>query len=238
MTFGTTTAPTPLPVLVKLANDEPLFAALKAYTQALAAVTNATDDTALTQATHSLTSTASGLAGAVTKLAPSAAAGSALVNPAGGLFGQGITLYLDSRRYAALQAAVVAVDPSIKVLGQTVEADLYAIRAHQIERLQQNLHEAIKPFRADPVSLSEGDYQAHLIALQAKVDVINQARAVDPKAIAAAMANAHHRLALALQDSTGAGLPDLTEVTNFAMAAGQLKTAIDAAASASTSPKK
>lgn len=237
VTFGTTAAQ-PMSVQVRLANDDPVFVALKAYTQALAAVTNATDADQLAQATQGLTAATSGLANTVAKVAPSMTAESSLVAPVGALLGQGILFYLDSRRHAALRDAVLAVDPSIRVLGQTIEADLYVIRAHQIEYLQRDLHGSLAPFRDSPGSLSEADYRAKYTALQAKIDVIKQARAVDPKATAAAMVNAHHLLATALKDDTGQTSSTLTELTNFATAAGQVKAAIDTVANAGASAKK
>ena len=226
-------APPPILAQVHLANDDPLFAALKAYAAALAAVSNATDNATLSQATQGLTSAIGGLAGAVAKVSPTELS-TTLVTSAGGSLGQGISLYLDSRRYAVLHDIVPAVDPAIVTLGKTVEADLRLIRAHQIAQLQKDLHAAAAPFLPDSVgSLNESDYGAKLSALQAKVAVFNQARAADPRAIAEGMVNAHHQLAVALQGDSGQIAPVLTAVTSFSAAAGQMKAAVDAAAPAS-----
>ncbi|OIQ82493.1 hypothetical protein GALL_357150 [mine drainage metagenome] len=229
--FGEVHAPKATPELIHLANDEPLFAALKAYVTALTAVSNAEDDAALTKATQSFTSAASGLTDAVAKLAPETPS-SALVTSAGGVLGQGISLYLNSRRLAVLRTIVSAVDPSIITLGQTVETDLYVIRAHQIRQMQKELHADVATFQAETVDkLNESDYQTKLVALQTKVAAFNQARAADPKAIAKAMVNAHHQLAVALQNKSEQILPVLTAVADFSSAAGQMKTAIDASVS-------
>jgi len=230
--FDDKLAPPPTQVQVHLANDGPLFSALKAYAAALVAVSNAADDATLAQATQGLTSAAGGLAGAVAKLAPTAP-GIALVTSAGGLLSQGVSLYLDSRRYAALHTIVPAIDPAIITLGKTVEADLRLIRAHQIVQLQKDLHADVAPFQADSVgTLTESDYQAKFTALQTKVAVFNQARAADPEEIANAMVDAHHRLAAALQNNSGQIVPILTAVTSFSTAADQMKAAVDAAAGA------
>ncbi|OIQ90050.1 hypothetical protein GALL_280490 [mine drainage metagenome] len=230
--FGDKQRPQPPPVQAHLASDEPLFAALKAYAAALAAVSNAADDTTLAQATQGLTSAAGGLTGAVAKLVPTAP-NSTLVTSAGSLLGQGIALYLDSRRYAVLRAIVPVVDPSIATLGQTVEADLRLIRAHQIAQLQKGLHADVAPLQAETVStLDRSDYQTKLAALQTKVAVFNQARAADPREIANAMVSAHHQLAAALQGDSGQIVPILTAVSSFSTAADQMKAAVDAAAGA------
>jgi len=230
--FADTQASPPTQVQVHLANDEPLFAALKAYAAALVAVSNAADSTTLTQATQGLTAATGGLDGAVAKLAPTVPS-NALVTSAGGLLGQGISLYLDSRRYAVLRTIVPAMDHSIVTLGKTVEADLRLIRAHQIAQLQKGLHADVAPLQAETVStLDRSDYQTKLAALQTKVAVFNQARAADPREIVNAMVNAHHQLAEALQSNSGQIVPILTAVTSFSTAADQMKAAVDAAAGA------
>ncbi len=233
--FGTTTAPSPTPVQKNLTDAAPAFNALKAYAASLTAVTTAADDTALNQATQSLTAAASGLAGAVAKLAPAAAPASSLATPAASLIGQGITIYLDQRRYAVLRSTVPTVDPAVQALGQTVEAALLNIRAQQLAQLERDLHSNAEPLEIASVSkLSQGDYQSKLAALESKVAAFNQARAADPTATVMAMVNAHHQLALALQDNAGQGMAVLTTVQNFVTTAGQLKTAINTASDAAT----
>jgi len=75
------------------------------------------------------------LSGAVAKLAPAAAPANSLVASAGSLIGQGITIYLDQRRYAVLRSMVPTVDPAVQTLGRTVEAALLDIRAQQLAQL-------------------------------------------------------------------------------------------------------
>jgi hypothetical protein len=234
--FGATTAPPPTNVQTHLADAAPAFDALKTYAASLTAVTTAADETALKQATQSLDAAAGGLAKAVAKVAPSAASGSSLVAPASGLIGEGIVLYLDQRRYAALRGTVPTVDPAVQVLGRTVEAALLDIRAQQLAQLQHDLHGEAEPFEATSVGrLSQGDYQSRLAVLEAKVAAFKQARAGDPVATVTAMVKAHHQLAQALQDNTGQGMAVLTSVTEFANAAAKLESAIEAAADATQS---
>ena len=233
--FGTTTAPPPTTVQKNLTDAAPAFNALKAYAAALAAVTTAADDTALNQATQSLTTATSGLATAVAKLAPAASPAKSLVSPVGSVIGQAITIFLDQRRYAALRNTVPTVDPAVQTLGMTVEAALLDIRAQQLAQLERDLHSDAEPIEiaASVSKLSPGDYQSKLATLQSKVTAFNQARAADPTATITAMVNAHHQLALALQNDTGQGTPVLTAVESFATAAAQLETAVTTASKAS-----
>jgi hypothetical protein len=231
--FGATTAPLPTAVQKGLTDAAPAFGALKAYAASLAAVTTAADETALNQAAQSLTAASSGLVGAVAELAPAAAPASSLITPVGNLIGQGVSLYLDQRRYAALRSTVPTVDPAVRALAQTVEAALRAIRARQLAQLLRELHSDAEPLEiASVAKLSQGDYQSKLATLESKVTAFNEARAADPAATVTMMVNAHRQLAQALQDNTGQGMAVLTTVQGFATAAGQLKTAIDAASDA------
>jgi hypothetical protein len=228
--FGATAEPPPTPVQSYLANAAPAFDALKSYVASLTAVTTAGDETTLKQATQSLDTSVGGLAETVGRFEPSVAPGASLVGPAAGLFGEGIILYLDQRRYAALRRMVPAVDPAVQALGRTVTAALRDIRAQQVAQLQHDLHGGAEPFEAVSVGkLSPADYQAKVAALQAKVAALNQVRAADPKATVTAMLNAHHQVALALQNDTGQGMAVLASVTDFANAAATLETAIAAA---------
>jgi hypothetical protein len=234
VTFGATTAPTPSPVQKNLADAAPAFNALKSYAAALTAVTNAADDTALKTATQGLTTAASGLAGAVAKIDPDAKAAGSLVTPVGSLIGQGISIYLDQRRYAVLKATVPAMDSNVAVLGQTVEAALLDIRAQQLAQLETDLLDKVQPLKLQTVGkLSESDYQSKLAALETQVAAFNLARATDPATTVTAMVNAHHQLSQALQADTGQATAVLTAAESFATAAEQLQTAV-ATASAAT----
>ena len=237
--LGTTAAPAPTGVETHLANAAPAFDALKAYAAALSAITAAADDTALTQATQSMTTAENGLASAVAKVAPAAAKDTGLVTPVSTLIGQGIAFYLDQRRYAVLRSTVPAMDDNVKVLGQTVQAALADIRAQQLAQLGPGLHSDAEPFKSAAISkLSVSDYQSKLAALEAKVAAYNQARAVDPAATVTTMVNAHHQLAVALDANTGQAMAVLTSVQTFAAAAAQLKTAVTAASTATTAASK
>jgi hypothetical protein len=228
--FSAKAAPAPTAVQQNLADAAPAFNALKAYAAALTAVTAAADETALNQASQSLTTAANGLAGTVAKLAPAASPASGFVAPIGSLIGQAVTLYLDQRRLAVLRSAVPAVDPDVQVLGQTVQAALLDIRAQQLLQLGTGLRSDAEPLEVATVSkLSTADYQSKLAALQVGIAAFNQTRAADPTATVAAMVTAHHQLAAALQANSGEQMAVLTAVQTFATAAAQLKTAVVAA---------
>jgi hypothetical protein len=232
VSFGDERSPAPTLEQAHLANDGPLFAALRAYAKSLAAVSNAADSDALKLATQGFVDAAGRLSDAVAKVVPTAP-GSTLVGPIGGLIGEGIDFYLDSRRLHVLREVVPAVDPAIAVLGQTVEADLRLIRANQVAQLQKELHADAAPLQSESVqSLSDGDYGNRLDTLQNRVVALNQARAADPRAVAQTMVAAHRELAAALRDNSRQALPVIEAVTAFATAASQAQAAIAAAAAA------
>ncbi|HVC63296.1 MAG TPA: hypothetical protein VND19_23400 [Acetobacteraceae bacterium] len=233
VTFGATAVPAPTPAQQALADAAPAFNALNAYAASLAAVASAADATALSQATQSLTAAAGGLAGAVATLHPAAAPAGALVTSGGSLIGQGIALYLDQRRLAALRSTVPRLDPDVQILGQTVRAALLEIHLLQLRQLDRELLRDSAPLEAATVGrLSAAAYQSKRAAVAAEVAAFNQARAADPAATVTAMVVAHRQLAAALRDNAGQGLAVLTTVRNFIAAAAQLKTAIGAAAKA------
>jgi hypothetical protein len=232
VTYGTKAPPAPTSVQKNLTDAAPAFNALKAYAAALTAVTAAGDDTTLNQATTNLTTAANGLAGAVAKLVPAAAPASSLVSPIGSLISQGITIYLDQRRYNVLRNTVPALDPDVQALGQTVQAALLDIRAQQLLQLGTGLRSNAEPLEITSVGkLSESNYQTRLAGLEAKISAFNQARAADPTATVTAMVNAHHQLALALQANTGQGAAVLNSMQNFAALAEKLNAAAQAASS-------
>lgn len=217
---------------------EPTFAALKKYSDALLAVTNAADSTALTQASQRLSTAAGTLATAAAEVSPAAAPESGIVAPAANLIGLGVSLYLDSRRFAVLQKIVPAMDPAIQQLAATTLKSLRAIREVQLARMENDLITDAQPFEANAYRQpSEADYKTRLAALQAQVTTFRQARAGDPTATVIAMISAHHQLAMAVQSNAGQTQAVTTSLENFLAASSQLKAAVDSAASAATKPK-
>lgn len=208
------------------------FSALKMYATALTAVTNATDDATLKQASQSLQSAVGTLLASVTKVAPEAKLSSAVASPASNLITLGITAYLDRQRYAVLRDTVPRMDGPVAATGITMRDALLAIRQMQLARMVDDLTAAIEPFETGPASkLSESEYKSQLAALLTKVAAFNQAPASDPSATVSAMIEAHKQLATALLNNAGQTQTVLTAALNFATAAGQLKTAVDAGSS-------
>lgn len=236
---GAATLPPPTPEQVTLAKAKPALVALTTYVAALNAVTNAADATTLTQAEQGLTSAVGSLAGAIGKIAPSASAASPIITTSTTLLGTAISAYLDNRRYSVLQAKVPAADNDVRLAARVVEAALLAIHATQLQQMQQDMHAAALPFQTAAVSkLSPADYQAKRTTLEAKVAAFNQTRAADPATTIAALIDAHHKLAAALQDGTGQAESVLATAQNFLSAAQKLKAAIDAATAASATKSK
>jgi hypothetical protein len=229
--FDAKAAPAPTAVQLDLADAAPAFNALKVYAAALTAVTSASDEAALNQATRSLTGAVAAAVGTAATLQPKAAPVAALVEPVGGLLGQGIALWLDQRRLAALRRMVPVMDPEAQVLGQTVWAALADIRAQRSLQLGAEVRGAAEPLEGQAVSkLSPPDYQSKRTALEARIAAFNQARAADPAATVATLVDAHHQLAQALLANVGQGAAVLARVQAFVIAAETLKTAIGAPA--------
>jgi hypothetical protein len=231
--FGAAGAPAPTTAEQALADAAPAFDALKAYAEALEAVSKAADEKTLNTATQNLATAAGSLTGAVAKLDPAAKGASAAIKPLGGLLGQGIAIYLDERRYDALRDTVPSLDPAVQTLGRTVTAALLDIRAHQLGRLQQQMAAQAEPLEmASVAKLKPSDYQAQLSALSATVSAFNLARASDPSQAVAAMQSAHAKLAEALRDGTGEQAAVLETIGGFVAAAQTVDTATKAAAKA------
>jgi len=230
---GAQAAPGPTAVQQHLADAAPAFDALKGYAAALAAVTASADETALNQARQCLTAAAGGMALELAKFQPAAARDGPLLTPVGGMLGQGIAIWLDQRRLAALRNTVAAVDPEVQALGQTLQAALAAIRAQQLLQLGRDLRRAAEPLEATAVSrLSVAGYQSNRAALEVDIAAFNHIRAADPAATVSAMVTAHHQLALALQANSGRAMAVATGAQTFIAAAEELKAAIGAPATA------
>jgi len=233
VSLGTTAPPPPDAVQRALAGAAPAFDALKAYAAALSAITAATDDATLNQATQGLATAAGGLAAAVAKAAPASATATRVVTPAGIVLGQGTALYLDARRCLALRGTVPAADAAVQALGQVAALALADIRKQELLRLGATMRRAGEPLeQASAGRLSLAEYRADLAALESAVAAFTQMRAADPAAAITAMMTAHRQLAQALLTATGQDAALVTVVQQFQAAAGQLGTAIAAAAAA------
>lgn len=88
------------------------------------------------------------------------------------------------------------------------------------------------PLRAPSPSLPPEDYRDRLARAEGAVAVLEQTRAADPKALAAALVGAHHRLALSLagdgaaDDPEAVGVALIGSLAAFARAADDLKAAM------------
>jgi hypothetical protein len=198
------TAPPPLPRNLVLVNTAgAAFTALKAYTAALASVTNANDDAALTAAINGLATSAESLSQATAKLAPKTAAVGGLIKTSNPLLAWGAKSYLDQRRYKALRGAVPAVDADIAQLADVAATALLDIRAAQVRALEQQVAAARDQVQGEQVAgLTASAYQARLTDLETKMAAFTTARAADPQGAAAKMKATHHALAQALLNNS------------------------------------
>ena len=83
------------------------------YSAALMAITNAADNDALVSAASSVTSKINGLIGQVNTAIP-VEIDTTLLSPVGAVLQQGLTIYLDHRRFNTLKAAVESAHPAIE----------------------------------------------------------------------------------------------------------------------------
>lgn len=176
------------------------LAVLKKYTAALAAVTNATDradyDASVTKLSDSV--------GALAKLAPGtpAAIAPAAINVIGWLVGTA----LDEQRFETLKATVNKVDTKLEpsgkrpmeVVADLLKADLIALSSKRQTGL---LKEAGVQMRLlNQPGLSSAEYRQRLSDTQATLAAVEAYRVSDPAAAVNGLADAHHKLAEAVND--------------------------------------
>ena len=92
---------------------------LKHYSAALMAITNAADKDTLVSAASNVTSKINGLIGQVNTATP-AKLDTTLLSPVGAVLSEGLTIYLDHRRFKTLKAAVEGAHPAIERMGTLV----------------------------------------------------------------------------------------------------------------------
>jgi hypothetical protein len=230
------TAPPPKPEMEStIASAAPTFDALKRYAAALTAVTTASDDAQLNNASQSLVSSIGSLDTAVAAVAPNTASSDSKISAGATLFGQITTLYLDSRRYVVLRKVVPVVDPSITTLAGTAQKALVDIQRERLLQLKMDMRAAEKPLGSPNVStMSATEYQADLLVLQAKIATFNQIRSVNPQSTVAALKDAHHKLAQALQDDSGDAPSVYAAMIIFLNSAAQIQSAFSTAPSTAT----
>jgi hypothetical protein len=215
------------------APERKVIAALKAYADGLAAVTNAQDRKDYDAVASQLVSSVAGLGttlGAV--YPPAAAAGpalSAVVTFATLTIGQG----LDAARYDTLRSAMNAVGtPSADLKDQSairVVADnaitpaLEAVRSARITLLFRQLNARqdranldLKATGSAPVSVERDRYETSVMDLASLVATLNAVRAVDPKAVGESLVKAHNDLQKAVNDKSRQFQSLVSSIADFA----------------------
>lgn len=190
----------------------PIFDALQRYADALAAVTAATDRQAFDAAQTELASAVGDTlakAKASNQTVAEASAAASLVTTVGGIV-------LDTRRYAALRAGVLAAQDAVPVLAATLGRQMNRLRDVRIRELTEQILLLDAPLgpRFEPAA-----YADRLDRLQDRVAVLNALRGTDPAKAADDMAKAHEALVRALRDDTRQIAPVAQAVTAFVKAA-------------------
>lgn len=213
------------------------FAALKSYTAALAAITNAKDradyDAAVSQ-----------LASAVKDIGMIAPGVGAVAPAAVNLLGWMVGTALDQQRFDTLKAAVNAVGrplppPSnLKPINIVVGRLVDAVATVSLKRRIVLYEEAsIMTRQLGPGLGGRDTYKQHLVDTEAVVATLNGLRTNDPEQARKKLADAHQALVDAVNDPMR-GYPDLIKaINNFITEASALKKALATTAVSTTSKK-
>jgi hypothetical protein len=216
-----------------------LLAALKAYAQALVAVTNAADRAAYDAAVGQLASAV----GTITKDAGPQGAAIGTVAPAGvNLIGWVVGAALDQQRFESLKAGVDAVGRPlsdgktipIDVVAREAGAGLYALALAQREVLVNELNTLSGPLGS---SLTDAAYRQRLSDAAAVAAVLDRLRQSDPTATASALIDAHKALVAAVDDPNREYSSLVKAVNDFADQAAALHAALSVTPAKSTTGK-
>ena len=172
----------------------PVLDVLQHYVDALAAVTDAADRQAFDTAQAQLAAAVGGAAKAAGDASAGTEAGAvtSLVLTAGGVF-------LDTRRYRALCAGVLAARDAIPIVATTLGRQMVRLRDIRMRELNEAAMRLNAPLGP---SSSPADYASRLGRLQGNVAVIETLRRSDPAKAAADMSVAHEALVAAVSDDT------------------------------------
>jgi hypothetical protein len=221
----------PSEVEVQLGRTREVLAALQAYAQALAAVTNAADRSAYDAAVGKLASALGALAAAAGPSGAAAGKGvSAGVNIIGWLIGE----QLDYQRFEVLKASVNAVgtapaggDSAMKVITDAIGKGMLLARDQQLTILNQDLD--FDTARLGP-SESDAAYDQRLADAETLAGSIQALRTADPLGTAVALNTAHVALVKAVNDPSRELPALLTALQQFGDKAEALQGAFSAGA--------
>lgn len=216
-----------------------VLSALKAYADALAAVTNAADRAAFNNAVAQLSGSVGALANAAGAVVPGASTvAPAAVNLVGWLFGTA----LDQQRFDSLKSAVNAVGTAppnqqspMSVVATTVGAGLFALSQARQTILVSEVQELSGQLQP---ALSDAAYQRGLGDTQSVLAVLDGLRQANPTAAAQALVKAHDALVAAVNDPANSYASLITAVGEFADQASALEAAIIATSASEVSPAK
>jgi hypothetical protein len=220
--------------------ERKVFAALKAYADGLAAVTNAQDRKDYDAAASQLASSVAALGTALGAVTPGGAAAgpalSAVVTLATWTIGEG----LDAARYDTLRSAINAVGtPSADLSGQSaiqVVADkaitpaLSAVQSARVTLLFRQLNARQDRINRDlsatgGANVSLDRYDTPLTDLASLLATLNVVRAVDPGAVGKSLVNAHDDLKKAVNDKSRQFQSLVSSVADFADKAAAVENA-------------
>jgi len=205
------------------------FEALKQYASGLMALTEASDVEALQKAQGEV---ATSLAGVMQAVGPDGEAQqrSELGTALGSGFGLLQRTYLNRQRLRALRRTVVQSDTSFTAVTNGASLYVQAVQDAQEDAAQIALENARNAVNAEvrAGALDRAGYLAHYHELDTKARAFGELKATDITAAFAALADAHRKLAEALNDRSSDWVEVSGFVYEFATAVETLNTAVDA----------
>ena len=201
------------------ARDEKVLAALKAYADGLAAVTNAQDrkdyDAAASQLASSVGALGTALGAGNPRGAAAGPALAAVVTLGTWTIGEG----LDVARYDTLRSAINAVgtpsadlekqsaiqvvaDKAITPALEALKSARITLLSRQLNARQDRINLDLNAADAAPVSSERDRYGTSVTDLASLVAMLNTIRAVDPTAVGKSLVEAHNDLQKAVNDKS------------------------------------
>jgi hypothetical protein len=162
--------PSPSETEAAAAQAAPIVQALRQYVAALSAVTNAADRQALEAATGQFRDALQGLA---TQLDPNTGA---RLGPVAEIFGAGVAMGLDMRRFSVLRHGVNRARDDVTTLGTALGTTLDSLRTARVNELAATLNDLMR----STSSLSRAEYAARAGVIASKVEALESLRLADP----------------------------------------------------------
>jgi len=198
--------PAPSKIETQAIEAAPIIKALREYSDALAAVTNAEDQQTLEAAQAQFKNSIQGL---VKQRDPALAES---LGPVAEVFSAATTATLNARRYNILRGGVIAANEPVTQLGGAIGETLEAIRTARANELRQYADDLMAELGP---AFGSADYASRLNLIEGKVNSLEALRRSDPRQAAQDMVKVHEELALAFKDNRRQMQPVIASVRAF-----------------------